>query len=471
MRHSYILNSFGCSVVFSALLIDDTLDLTALESPDTTMAFTYHALARDHVRLLKVPDPWIQGQNEQLQFTVLTVPLSSAPAYSAISYVWGLGSASKEIYLDGRTFAVRTNLWSCLHYIRKYQQFAYARCAWRYIWVDAICINQVNTAERNQQVRMMDRIFSQATEVSAWLGLQQSSRYLVWREASITTMEEDMWALDDHLFEISWRPYWSRMWIVQELLQAREVRFFVSDASFDFRLLADVVEYRDISHDQGVQRILKFIKARHDNSSPYRTLHELLIEFSDCECQDPRDNVFALLSLVEPSERSVLEQYFPDYTLSHDAVVAITLSHLQNHSRLAITAGSKAIFDSLGVVPSKRTRGRLVAASEAVSAFYDHDTSHQAEVVEPIYYPGMLEDDDCPGQSISHHADASIYQYYPGMLGDDDSTIHGTFGRRRSSAWARKGCYCCALVLVVLVAVPFAFRNALHNKLKKQICS
>jgi hypothetical protein len=89
--------------------------------------------------------------------------------------VWGLGSASKEIHLNGCTFAVRTNLWSCLHYIRKYQQSPSAHCAWRYIWVDAICINQVNTEERNQQVQLMDRIFSQATEVSAWLGEDDSA--------------------------------------------------------------------------------------------------------------------------------------------------------------------------------------------------------------------------------------------------------------------------------------------------------
>ena len=139
------------------------------------MAFTYHAVAKDHIRLLKVPDPSIQSQNERLEFTIDAVPLRSAPAYSAVSYVWGLGSASKEIHLNGCTFAVRTNLWSCLHYIRKYQKSPSAHCAWRYIWVDAICINPVNTEERNQQVQLMDRIFSQATEVSAWLGEDDSA--------------------------------------------------------------------------------------------------------------------------------------------------------------------------------------------------------------------------------------------------------------------------------------------------------
>lgn len=44
---------------------------------------------------------------------------------------------------------------------------------WDYIWVDAICVNQSNEKEKNQRVRAMGKVYSNAVEVSAWLGLQR----------------------------------------------------------------------------------------------------------------------------------------------------------------------------------------------------------------------------------------------------------------------------------------------------------
>jgi hypothetical protein len=38
------------------------------------------------------------------------------------------------------------------------------------VWADAICINQGNIEERNQQVQTMTRIYQQAIEVAIWLG-------------------------------------------------------------------------------------------------------------------------------------------------------------------------------------------------------------------------------------------------------------------------------------------------------------
>jgi hypothetical protein len=38
------------------------------------------------------------------------------------------------------------------------------------IWIDAICIDQSNTQERNQQVSMMGDVYGSATTVWVWLG-------------------------------------------------------------------------------------------------------------------------------------------------------------------------------------------------------------------------------------------------------------------------------------------------------------
>ncbi|KAK7178548.1 heterokaryon incompatibility protein [Paraphaeosphaeria sporulosa] len=36
------------------------------------------------------------------------------------------------------------------------------------LWVDAVCIDQSNTSERTYQVRMLDRIYSEAECVVVW---------------------------------------------------------------------------------------------------------------------------------------------------------------------------------------------------------------------------------------------------------------------------------------------------------------
>lgn len=108
--------------------------------------------------------PWHQCVS--LECTFETVHLASAPPYEALSYTWGEEAASVRILLNGEEFMVRPNL-------------AYALAALRIsepcvLWVDALCINQQDTTERNHQVGMMGGIFRRAERVLVWLGRPSS---------------------------------------------------------------------------------------------------------------------------------------------------------------------------------------------------------------------------------------------------------------------------------------------------------
>ena len=46
----------------------------------------------------------------------------------------------------------------------------HAQQTWGPFWIDAVCIDQICTSERNHQVSVMGRIYSQAREGVAWLG-------------------------------------------------------------------------------------------------------------------------------------------------------------------------------------------------------------------------------------------------------------------------------------------------------------
>ena len=58
---------------------------------------------------------------------------------------------------------VRKNLWEALHQIQSESEELM-------IWIDAICINQSDLAERSEQVCKMKSIFEQAKQVMVWLG-------------------------------------------------------------------------------------------------------------------------------------------------------------------------------------------------------------------------------------------------------------------------------------------------------------
>lgn len=45
----------------------------------------------------------------------------------------------------------------------------------RYIWIDALCIDQTNLAERSEQVGMMRSIYQKAQLVISWLGPQDET--------------------------------------------------------------------------------------------------------------------------------------------------------------------------------------------------------------------------------------------------------------------------------------------------------
>jgi hypothetical protein len=88
--------------------------------------------------------------------------------YTALSYAWGPPAPTSSILIDGVSYAIRENLYHALLVIR--DKITGSRFDWKYLWIDAICINQENVSERNHQVGLMSRIYSRADLVLVWLG-------------------------------------------------------------------------------------------------------------------------------------------------------------------------------------------------------------------------------------------------------------------------------------------------------------
>jgi hypothetical protein len=191
-----------------------------------------------------------------------------AESYVAMSYAWGPPGVVAEIMVNGAKVQVRPNLEAALRQFRTMDYFALGGK----VWIDPLCINQQDELEKEKQVQMMASIYRCAGNVIVWLGPEEPgsdlaisflesisadyrAEYLefldssnpltatTWRSMAQIRMETNYEELRISLLEDAWdgllagdltlqdipvllydffdRPYWRRLWIIQELCMAR----------------------------------------------------------------------------------------------------------------------------------------------------------------------------------------------------------------------------------------------------------
>jgi hypothetical protein len=141
--------------------------------------------------------------------------------YTALSYVWGDAKNTVRIFIDTQPFTVTVNLASALDSMRDERV---AIC----VWADAVCIDQSNIPERNQQVGLMRDVYSFAQQTIVYLGEADSESWEVFNalrrqrsdsdESTLPGLIQDLAAV--HILS---RPWFTRVWIYQELVLSREV--------------------------------------------------------------------------------------------------------------------------------------------------------------------------------------------------------------------------------------------------------
>jgi hypothetical protein len=104
----------------------------------------------------------------RLTGTLRIVRLKDCPSFTALSYVWGTGGTA-SICCNGASFAITPN---CQEALLSLRSIYGAIC----IWVDAICINQGDNAEKDMQIPIMGEIYTWANVVYVWLGPEDDKR-------------------------------------------------------------------------------------------------------------------------------------------------------------------------------------------------------------------------------------------------------------------------------------------------------
>ena len=295
---------------------------------------------------------------------LIVVPVRGQVTYTALSYVWGEVRYPRSIRLNDRPVAVRENLWQFLNQMHQ-------ECRTGYFWIDALCINQFDIQERNHQVKMMGEIYSTAEQVVVWLGpepdLPRHERLLniIWVVVCMPCSTYNRYKKLRYCMQrLSANSYWRRTWTVQEVVLAQciEIRSGTDtlDQNILHQLYASSESGSNLPSEAGQSKkdldaewnptAASYIRLRNTRRSrldPARatdqaarmsitgseklpeevitpSLRHLVTQFAETECGDPRDHVYALLSLVDPEEleRGPLS---PDYSKpKHELLLDLT---------------------------------------------------------------------------------------------------------------------------------------------------
>ncbi|KAF2023052.1 HET-domain-containing protein, partial [Setomelanomma holmii] len=151
--------------------------------------------------------------------------LGDSCSYAALSYVWGTPDQSKALHTATNQLKISENLYSFLTHLRQPDTT-------RTIWVDAICINQEDDGEKSSQVALMGSIYREAETVFCWLGHPTSERLLALKHLQRLANESTTYIgpdsvenIEAHVDCIYSNPWFTRLWVVQEVSLARRPKF------------------------------------------------------------------------------------------------------------------------------------------------------------------------------------------------------------------------------------------------------
>ncbi|KAH6665944.1 ankyrin repeat-containing domain protein [Halenospora varia] len=270
-----------------------------------------------------------------VSFLRLTLTKIGIP-YNALSYTWGSNDRDRAITIDRRTLYITSNLYHALHYLRLEGQD-------RILWIDALCIDQNNEREKGHQVAQMGRIYKEAEQVIMWLGrptpesdlamdsmkrMVEGNNEAEWRSLARARLQHEQLpcgALSHGLTFMLNQPWFRRIWILQEVANARVAIVQCGNKSISSRIFAQAPALMGMAVDSNSQAVLDIMPGFSRKESWWaerRDLQTLLFKFQECEATDKRDMIYALLNMSSDAQGSDI--IVPDYTKSLSEVLETT---------------------------------------------------------------------------------------------------------------------------------------------------
>lgn len=382
-----------------------------------------------HIRLIELKQA---GFNQDVVCELSTWPLDTSPPFLAVSYTWGVAASNVEITVNGKSMVVRQNSRYALQ-----QAFHQSKGQQQYIWMDAICIDQENNRERSLQVALMGDLYKRASTVLACIGPHaDDSEFLLAKSRKTrrllknisSVLEPDAngqgWSPPFVLDTYGWlglrsllsftqstrlrltkafiallkRPYFRRVWILQELYMGKEILFACGPDTIPSDRLLALTQFLDPWHILPHRRSglksskifalgdmimnastahgekMRALYYKHLHSFQETTvrqgclnlactkghnplfLQDVLKFLSTFECGNILDKVYGILSLVDwPSDVKLTPDYDKNaLELAAEILVILQKSDTRNYLRLQdcvrIVAGTLDLFSTHSLV-------------------------------------------------------------------------------------------------------------------------
>ncbi|KAF5551867.1 heterokaryon incompatibility 6 OR allele [Fusarium mexicanum] len=261
-----------------------------------------------HIRLVYLHP----GTDEAIYCELKAVSIHSAPSYEALSYTWGDPSSTETIAMTTQGsktrqhFSVTSNCFSALKRLRYKDRL-------RVLWIDALAIDQSHVDERNHQVSLMSKIYSQAAGVIVYLGESTHDSDLAIEfimecydpspdNTSLSFPRSD--TLMDALRNFFLRPWFIRVWVIQEVFLSSEKTIYCGEKDIPWSAMENFKHYLVNTR---LQFRLPYVVSKASKSLAVEDAQKLmfyaLLDSRHCEATDPRDKIYSLLPILQSHNR------------------------------------------------------------------------------------------------------------------------------------------------------------------------
>ena len=248
---------------------------------------------------------------------------------------------TERLNIEQSVLMITLNLSILLH------QFEARRDDVRFIWIDQICVYQQDDLEKAMQVKMMRDIYVSAHKVLLWLGPSTKGSDLAMDnipplDESIGVIPQSRFAhgsfssrclpgQDDAIWpalvDLYARPWYDRLWVLQEAILARDIEVLCGNRSMPWAAFASfATKMSELAPDAWARAFHDSLQSRGENDSAqaqplgFVTIRDIdnmrsseakgskppfwmyLSMGRKCKVTNPLDRVYGLLGLLVPEE-------------------------------------------------------------------------------------------------------------------------------------------------------------------------
>ncbi|KAK0719293.1 ankyrin repeat-containing domain protein [Lasiosphaeris hirsuta] len=325
---------------------------------DSSLFYTYKPidLSTDAIRILRLCRGY---DTDPINCELIEIFLQDDDVpFEALSYTWGNSTVDVYVLINGRKKPVRRNLYTALHCLRRASED-------RWLWVDALCIDQADDLEKTHQVGQMRRIYEKADRVLIWLGRATEDIDLLMdlmvqltkrarRRKSYRKNEPTAWLEEwpilikelggmatgfntrrrNALLSMLSRSWFHRVWILQ-VFNAKRASILCGWNEIATEVFVMMPRLMCVRVEERVQSVLDIMPGylrRVSWRKDEPDLRTLLGRFNESEATDARDKIYALLGMA--SDAGSDGKFQPNY--------AITLGEAIRHAIFYLVFGESS---------------------------------------------------------------------------------------------------------------------------------